>query len=230
MYENIFSRVEEKYILSKSMYDELFKDILPYLTEDKYFKTTICNIYFDNNNDDIIISSLEKPLYKHKVRLRSYGIPKYNDDVFLEVKFKYNNVVGKRRIKMKLKDFNNYINKNKYDKRNQINREIDYLFKLYKLNKSYFVAYDRLSYISKDNSNLRITIDSNLRSRKDNLSLEYGDSGEKYFDEETFIMEIKTLGSIPIWLVNKLSSLKIYPVSFSKIGNIYMKDMEDILC
>lgn len=230
MYENIFKRVEEKYLLTKEQYNKLFKNIDKYIEKDKYYETTICNIYFDNNNNDLIIDSMEKPIYKHKVRLRSYNIPKIDDDVFLEIKFKYKSIVGKRRIKLKLKEFNDYIDKGIYDVDNQIMKEIDYLFKLYNLNKSYYIAYDRKSYREKDNSNLRITIDTNLRSRRDNLSLELGDKGDKYFDNEMYIMEIKTLGAIPLWLVNNLSTLGIYPISFSKYGSIYMKNKEEILC
>lgn len=230
MYENIFKRVEEKYLLTKEQYNKLFKNIDKYIEKDKYYETTICNIYFDNDNNDLIIDSMEKPIYKHKVRLRSYNIPKIDDDVFLEIKFKYKSIVGKRRIKLKLKEFNNYIDKGIYDVDNQIMKEIDYLFKLYNLNKSYYIAYDRKSYREKNNSNLRITIDTNLRSRRDNLSLELGDKGDKYFDNEMYIMEIKTLGAIPLWLVNNLSTLGIYPISFSKYGSIYVKNKEEILC
>lgn len=230
MQENIFKRVEEKYLLNKKQYNLLFKKINNYLEKDEYYQTTICNIYFDNKNNDLIINSLEKPIFKHKVRLRSYNTPKLNDYVYLETKFKYKNTVGKRRIKLKLKDFNKYINKNQFDQNNQIMKEIDYLFKLYNLKPSYYIAYDRKSYKGKENKNLRITIDTNLRSRKDNLSLEYGDKGKNYFDQKTYIMEIKTLDSMPLWLVKTLSELKIYPVSFSKYGSIYKKDKEEKIC
>ena len=225
MYENIFKRVEEKYLLSKEQYIELFNDINEYIEKDKYYETTICNIYFDNEDDELIYTSMDKPIYKHKVRLRSYGIPRIDDDVFLEIKFKFKNVVGKRRIKIKLKDFKNYLKIKKYSGNDQIMKEIDYLFNLYHLRSSYFIAYDRKSYREKNNENLRITIDTNLRSRKENLSLECGDKGILYFAEEKYIMEIKTLGTMPLWLVKCLSDLGIYPVSFSKYGSIYKKEI-----
>ena len=104
-------------------------------------------------------------------------------------------------------------------------KEIDYLIKYYKLKPKMYIAYDRISYKGKEDNNLRITIDNNLRSRKNNLKLDYGDNGEKYFDTECYIMEIKTLGSFPVWLVKSLSNLKIYPTSFSKYGSIYQKKL-----
>jgi len=230
MYANIFKRVEEKYLLTHEQYKKLFDNINDYIEKDKYFETTICNIYFDNNEDELIYTSMDKPIYKHKIRLRSYGTPKIDDDVFLEIKFKFKKVVGKRRIKIKLKDFKNYLKTRKYCGNDQIMKEIDYLFNLYDLKPSYFIAYDRKSYREKNNENLRITIDTNLRSRKEKLSLELGDKGKLYFKEEKYIMEIKTLGAMPLWLVKNLSDLGIYPVSFSKFGSIYKKDKEEKVC
>lgn len=123
-----------------------------------------------------------------------------------------------------MSEFNEYVKNGKFDYDNQIMKKIDYLFNFYNLKPSYFIAYDRKSYKGRDDDNLRITIDNNLRSRKDNLSLEFGDDGKLYFDKDMYIMEIKTLGSIPLWLVNNLSNLGIYPVSFSKYGKIYIYD------
>ena len=89
MCANIFKRVEEKYLLTDEQYKKLFDNINEYIEKDKYFETTICNIYFDNNEDELIYTSMDKPIYKHKLRLRSYGIPKIDEDVFLEIKFKF---------------------------------------------------------------------------------------------------------------------------------------------
>ena len=87
-----FERIEQKYVLDKDTYSKLFDKIKDHLRKDKYYKSTICNIYLDNNNE-LIINSLEKPTYKEKVRLRSYGVPELDDMVFLELKKKYNGVV-----------------------------------------------------------------------------------------------------------------------------------------
>ena len=227
MYENIFKRVEQKYVLTEQEYKLLIKKINKHLKKDKYFKSTICNIYFDTINKDLIINSLEKPIFKEKIRLRSYQVPSINDDVFLEIKEKYKGIVGKRRIKIKLKDFYTYLETNNYDKDNQIMNEINYYFKYYDLKPAIYIAYDRLSYCGVDDNSLRITIDSNLRSRNSDLNLELGDAGKCYFKDKNYIMEIKTLGSMPLWLVRSLSELKIYPTSFSKYGSIYQKELKE---
>ena len=227
MYENVFKRVEEKYLLTEQQKRLLLEKNQSYLTEDKFYQSTICNIYFDNKNNDLILHSLDKPVFKEKIRLRSYTIPTLEDAVFLEIKEKFKGVVGKRRIKMTLKEFYDYFEKGQYDRNNQIMKEIDYYFKLYHLEPSFYIAYDRISYRGIDDENLRITLDSNLRSRKEDLRLELGDAGKKYFEQTIYIMEIKTLGSMPLWLVRSLSELKIYPVSFSKVGKIYEKDKKN---
>ena len=226
MANDIFRRVEKKYLLSKKDYDSLMDRIWFYITEDTYFKSSISNIYYDSSDNELIINSIDKPIFKEKVRVRSYKTPKSNkDEVFLEVKRKFKGVVGKRRVKITLKEFYDFIEKRKY-KDSQIFRELHYIFDFYKLQPMMFVGYDRLSYKGKDDENLRITFDSNLRSREDELRLELGDHGKKYFDEDMYIMEIKTLGAMPWWLVEALSELKIYPSSFSKIGKIYCKKLE----
>ena len=228
---NFFQRVEQKYVLSEEEYKKLFNKIKKHIEKDKSYKSTVCNIYFDNNSNELIVNSLEKPLYKEKVRIRSYNTPNINDNVFLELKGKYNGVVFKRRVKVKLEDIYNYIENGvtpNVDNK-QIMNEIDYVIKRYGLVPKLFLAYDRLSYCDKDNNNFRITFDTNLRSRKDDLRLEYGDCGNLFRKKSFYIMELKSLSSIPIWFINILSELKIYPKSFSKYGNIYSKEMEEVL-
>lgn len=226
---NVFRRVEIKYLLNKKQKDNFLKDIKQYIKEDKYFLSKICNIYFDNTNNDLIVTSSEKPPFKAKLRLRSYDTPSLEDSVFLEIKNKYKGVVGKRRIKIKLKDFYNYCEKGIMED-TQIMRELDYYFKHYDLKPYIFVSYDRESYKGIDDGNLRITFDSNLQSRKKDLRLELGNAGEKYFDEDIFIMEIKVLDAMPLWLTNALSKNKIYATTFSKVGSICKKNEEMEVC
>lgn len=228
MYENVFNRVEQKYILSEDEKKELFKKINKYIKKDAYYDSLISNIYFDSDNNESIINSLEKPLYKDKVRLRGYGIINNDSKVFFEIKNKYKGVVGKRRIMIDLKDYYDYLEgKDNID--NQIMKEIDYLIKYYNLKPSIMVSYHRFSYAGIDDDSLRITFDNDLMSRRNDLRLEDGMKGEKYFKNNETIMEIKTLGGYPMWLTKALSELKIFPKSFSKYGSIYNKEvMEEV--
>ncbi len=221
---NKFRRVEEKYLLSEKEYKILKKRMNKYLKKDIYDKYTICSVYFDNDNHDSIINSLEKPIYKEKVRIRSYGVIDEVGYLYLELKKKYNGIVSKRRIKMNLKELDEYLNNN-LEINNQILKEIDYVIKKFNMKPSIFIAYDRESFVGISEENLRITFDSNLRSRNNDLVLNRNDSGKLFFKDNTYIMEIKTLDSIPIWLSKILSELSIYPKSFSKYGEIYKRRM-----
>lgn len=230
MSDNIFRRVETKYLLDKNEKDSLLSIVGEKLEKDKYFSSSICNIYFDSEANDLIINSISKPIFKEKIRLRSYSVPSMSDNVYLEIKTKYKGVVGKRRIKLILGELYKYLDSGKM-RDNQIMRELDYYFKYYNLKPSIYIGYDRNSYYSKEDENLRITFDSNLRSRRDNLKLELGREGKEYFKEEKYIMEIKSLNAMPLWLSRTLSELNIFPMSMSKYGSIYMEEIkESALC
>lgn len=223
---NVFRRVEQKYILSKKQY-ELLQDIIKSkFKKDKYYKSKIYNLYFDNSSNDMIINSIENPLYKEKIRVRSYNEVKNKDDiVYLEMKQKYKSIVYKRRVMMTLFEYNKYIRSGKVSKKDgQIMKEIDYYIKYYKANPYVYVAYDRLSYYAIDDINFRITFDNNLRYRFDDLGLYDSKLDKKYFDNDMYIMEVKSMNSLPLWFVEVLSLNKIYPQSFSKVGNIYVKE------
>lgn len=224
MPQQVFRRTETKYIITEKQFSALMNIIEPYLTKDKYFKGTNCSIYYDDDNRYLAIHSLEKPLYKEKIRLRSYGIPKLNDTVFLEIKKKYKGVGSKRRIPVKLADFYKYEKTGKLENVNaNIKQELDECFKRYSLKPKMFLAYDRTSYCDKDNPTFRVTFDRNVRCRLDDLKLEKGDYGNTFFQNDEIVMEVKALDSYPFFFVRALSKLKIYPASFSKYGRVTEK-------
>ena len=231
----IFERIEKKYLLNEEKYQALLKVLLKYMQEDEYGLTTICNIYFDTENNDLIRKSIDKPKYKEKLRLRSYGVPKDEDRVFIEIKKKYDGVVYKRRVSMNLKEANEYLDYGiKPNKTNQIMKEIEYFISYHKPKPKLFLAYDRVAYYGKEDSNLRVTVDRNIRSRDYDLDLSKGDYGDRLLDNDMYIMEIKIPMAMPMWLTKELTRLQIFPTSFSKYGNIYKKNLinkkEEIEC
>lgn len=226
MNTNVFKRIEKKYLITSEQYKIMLEKAKNYIEVDSYKYSTICNIYFDTDDYLLVNRSIEKPIYKEKVRLRSYGIPNKNSKVFLEIKKKYKGMVGKRRVCISLKEFYRYLITGKYPTcNNQIMNEIDYCFKIYNLKPKVFLAYDRYSYRSIENKDFRLTFDKNIRSRTENLYMETGDSGNLLFKGDVYIMEVKTLGAFPLWFVSLLSSLKIYPTSFSKYGRVYQNQI-----
>ena len=85
MAKKIFERIEKKYLVPRSKYEELMQEINKHMILDAYGKHTISNIYFDTENFYLIRHSLEKPLYKEKIRLRAYGLLNEESDVFIEI-------------------------------------------------------------------------------------------------------------------------------------------------
>ena len=81
-----FRRVEKKYLLTREQYERLRVALRNWLEPDDYPKSTICNVYYDTPDYLLISRSLEKPVYKEKFRLRSYGVPEEDGKVFLEIK------------------------------------------------------------------------------------------------------------------------------------------------
>lgn len=225
-----FKRVEKKYLLNKKQYEKLQERLEPYMQLDEYGLHTICNIYYDTDQFDLIRTSIEKPPYKEKLRLRSYGVPKEGGKVFLEIKKKFKGVVYKRRISLTLEEAEAYLDKGGTLPRDgQIEREIDYFVKFYNPKPKMYIAYDREAYFGKEDNSLRITFDQNIRSREEDLQLEMGDAGKLLLDREYRLMEIKVSGAFPMWLARMLSELEIYPTSFSKYGNIYKQNSERLM-
>ncbi|AOY76503.1 polyphosphate polymerase domain-containing protein [Clostridium formicaceticum] len=232
MAKEVFNRYENKFLVHYATYQKLQDQLLCYMEVDEFNKSqefyTICNIYYDTKDDYLIRNSLAKPKYKEKLRLRAYGIPREDEEVYLEVKKKVYGLVNKRRTKLKLKEayafaatgikpeVKPYMNP-------QVLKELEYVFKIYGLEPRLYLAYDRKAFFSKEDKDLRITFDTNIRTRRYDLKLEAGDYGENLLEADQWLMEIKAEKSIPVWLSKILSENKVYKTSFSKYGAEYQK-------
>ena len=219
-----FERTEKKYLLTNNQYDSLLEKSAPHLIEDEFKEFTVNNIYFDNDDDLLIRRSISKPYYKEKLRLRGYNDIS-EDELFLEIKKKHNKVVYKRRAKISFEDVDDsysFIHPS-----NQIEKEIDYFIKRYQPKPKYYIGYKRSAYKDKDDSHLRITFDKDITYRLDDLDLRSGFYGKSLLNDNEVIMEIKTIAAMPLWLVETLNELKIYPTSYSKVGNIYKKELTE---
>lgn len=193
------------------------------MIEDEHGKSTICNIYFDTEQYDLIRHSTTKPIFKDKIRLRNYNIPTLESNTYLEVKRKYDGIVSKRRIVMTLNQFYRYMNKEIQLEDNQVKKELDYYFEHYKLRPTMFLSYYRRAYYDKENRDFRLTFDSHILAREYDLELEKGNYGVHILEKNKYIMEVKTLGAIPMWFVKLLDELTICPCGFSKYGEAYNK-------
>ena len=227
----VFNRYEHKYILNEQQYREMLKIIEKRMSPDKYNKDgklyTISNLYYDTADDELIKRSLDKPIYKEKLRLRAYGVPDISSTVFLEIKKKYKKTVNKRRISLPLCDAYSFMSSNALKDgkitNSQIFREICYFKSIYKLMPKAYIAYDRLAFFENQNSDLRISFDKNIRTRRFDLHLEKGDYGYPIIDNSMWLMEVKTSMAKPVWLCDALAGLGIFKTSFSKYGTEYLK-------
>lgn len=225
MSQMVFNRYEKKYLLPEPVYRILRERLQEHMAEDRYGLSTICNIYYDTQDDLLIRRSIEHPRYKEKLRLRSYGIPEMDSMVFLEIKKKYRHIVNKRRIELPLSEAYAYLDHGiRPDNECQILREIDFFLQRYQLEPRLYLAYDRVALYGKEDSGFRLTFDSRIRSRRDNIWLECGDHGTLLLPNRWYLMECKIQSAAPKWFSDLLSELRIYPTSFSKYGIIYKKE------
>lgn len=225
MPQQFFKRREKKYLLTRLEYELIKRDLARHMRPDKHHVSHVYSVYFDNDNDDLVINSLESSDYRYKVRARSYGRAS-SGMIFLEIKSKLDGTVYKRRVKLTIDEYRAYLAGQKLAD-SQVMNEIDYVISKKSLRPKIFIAYDRLAYAAADGSSLRVTIDHNLRSRSHDTDIARIDDCENYFaDDERFIMEIKSSGGLPGWLTDSLSRHHIYPSSFSKYGKIFLKQQE----
>lgn len=228
-----FSRYENKYLITESQYERIKPVILDQMIPDIYCPDgksyPLANIYYDTPEDNIIRYSLMKPVYKEKLRLRSYGTPRYGSDtVFLELKKKMNGLVLKRRATLTLDQAMDFLEMGKFPQNlsyidDQVLKEIDYFISLYNLTAKVYISYDREAYFLENDLDFRVTFDSNILTRRCDLYLEDGSYGSPLMEDHYRLMEIKVLTNFPSWLANILSETNTYPVSFSKYGLEYSK-------
>lgn len=222
--QHSFERYEKKYFLTPIQQKLLLSRMRPYMRADEYGKYTICNIYYDTDDWRLIRASLEKPDYKEKLRVRSYGVPAKDDRVFVELKKKCGGVVYKRRITTETYLAEPFLYERATDRSyGQIGREIAWFQKFYRAVPKVFIAYDRAAFAGIDDPELRITFDTHMRWRDADLDLCLGDHGQPLLDTDEILMEIKFPGACPLWLSRLLSEMGVFPTSFSKYGACYQE-------
>lgn len=230
-FKDVFERIELKFLLDEMQYRELMKRLEPIAKIDSYGKTSILNIYFDTPDFQLIEKSLEKPVYKEKLRLRTYGIPEDDTNAFIEIKKKYKGVVYKRRISMGYENALGYLLEGKEpEKPSQISHEIDYFMQYYKgIRPAMAISYDRIAMAGINDPDLRITFDTNIRWRRDNLSLKYGNTGKDILLPGQHLMELKIAGAMTMEMAHILDELNIRQTSFSKYGRGYTDYMTELI-
>lgn len=222
-YIDVFKRMEIKYLLSHEQYERLQEFLKDYARVDDYGKTRINNIYFDTPDFSLIRTSLEKPVYKEKLRLRTYGDTYDFTNSFIEIKKKYKGIVYKRRVAGPYRKAYDYlVQDGKPLDDSQISREIEGFRMMYRgLRPAMSIYYDRIAMIGTEDPNLRITFDTNVRWNTESLDLRRPVKGNVIVKDGEYLMEIKVAEAMPLYLARALSEIGIFPASFSKYGRGY---------
>lgn len=225
-----FQRYEIKYLLTQRQQEQLLQEWAPYLVPDPFFHSSIRNLYCDTPSDRLIRESLEKPIYKEKIRIRSYGRSSQDSPVFLELKKKYDSIVFKRRITLPLEQALAGIEIPMLLPDSQIGRELRSALEFYRpITPKVFLSYERDSWCGRVDGSFRVTFDRQIRYRTTQMTLDSDPRGTAILPEEQVLMEVKTSGSLPLWMVQTLSRTGIAKVSFSKYGAAYIQMQKGIL-
>lgn len=283
-FTDTFKRKEVKYRLSDGQYRRILHAMQPYMALDTFGQTRITSLYFDTPTRDLIARSLEKPLYKEKLRVRWYGVPAEGDRAYVEIKKKFKGIVYKRRVgctrnaaaallmrgapyDVACKQFPLSDALQQEESLNshslQIAAEIQQFCNFHApLNPSMYIQCERKAYALKTalgecdeqqplesngaepggstagvvpaanedalntSSDLRITFDSGVAYRD---AFAEAAGARVYYrpllNPGEVIMEVKTSGAFPFWLVDALNDCEAYPSSFSKYGAAYQAVM-----
>ena len=96
-------RLEYKFLVNKADLNKLRNRLLPFVELDPFVKEgsvheyTVRSIYYDSSNFDFYFEKIDGYKIRKKLRIRSYDKVNNNNLVFLEIKHKYDNFIGKNR-------------------------------------------------------------------------------------------------------------------------------------
>lgn len=248
LYSDVFERKEMKYLLDRRQRDILEARIRECMVKDVYSGSSVSSLYYDTPDFALIERSLDKPVYKEKIRLRAYDSPCMSSPSFVELKKKYKGIVYKRRIMASLRAAQLFLQGEHYEhvcrmfplqdsdmqaqslslRSFQIAREIAFSIARYDaLSPSFLITCKRSAYASPDGDGLRITFDDDLACDYDAHDLLHTIRAVPLLSEGHSILEVKNAGPLPQWLLSALNEAQAYPQSFSKYGRAYMNLRKD---
>ena len=239
-YQNVFLRNEKKYLIKVGVQQQLLDRIGDHIKKDRFGQSRVDSLYLDTPQHLLVRQSIEKPLFKEKLRIRAYNLFQENlvqpdtHQVFIEQKRKFQGAVYKRRVATDINDVRELVSsgfetaiqgESAEDQQveAQIINELRWSFKRYQPLQPFIqISYLRRAFSERivSDCHLRITFDHDLNWGIGNWSFNESLDHE-LIPVDLCLMEIKIDGSFPLWLSNALSELQIYPTSFSKVGNAY---------
>ena len=218
----VMKRYEIKYLMDRGQTAWLVSRLKGHMEPDRYGLTTIASLYYDTPDSRLIRASLDRPAFKEKLRLRSYGPATEDSPVFLELKRKASGIVYKRRVRTTIPEVGEFFaGKNECFEDRQISRELEWFRDQYEpLQPACLILCDRVAYYE-PGGDLRLTIDFNPRYRAEDPGLTGSMEGIPLRPEGETILEVKVQGSMPLWLTAVLDEGQIFRSSFSKYGEAF---------
>lgn len=226
-------RLEYKFLVENKNLDWLRKRMIPFLDVDPFAKGKkdqqyiVRSIYYDTTRFDFYHEKIDGIKIRKKLRIRSYDQVKGSKLIFLEIKNKYDNFIGKNRSPL---DYNDVIDLLKTKQlepyvltnngfANSIEDGERFLHHFYRsdLKPVILIVYDREAYFSKFDRSLRITFDKHIRFlEKPSLDHLYNDIDLKIAMPNHFVLEVKFNNGYPKWLQNIVMELQLRRQSVSK--------------
>ena len=229
-----FYRFEFKYILSKSIRDEIerelgyFMDIDPYVSENMEAKYKVRSLYYDDPSFTAYYEKTDGIRTRSKFRVRTYTTDFSEQcSTFLEIKGRHNNLVFKHRVPLD-KGLQGQFNMDEaLDCGNILSRlsgtdslvkdRFEYDSIRRRLQPIMLIDYERRPMISKYDSEFRLTFDDSLMGTATQcLYPSNRVVGKKILPQYT-ILEIKFRHSLPKWFHRIIQSYNLTRVSVSKV-------------
>ncbi|MDP8240008.1 MAG: polyphosphate polymerase domain-containing protein [Candidatus Hatepunaea meridiana] len=230
----LFERKEYKYYVDIKHLESLRKRFLNNMVHDPFCQDlaenayTVRSVYFDTRGLLFYYEKKDGLKIRKKLRIRVYGDPSPEGIAFLEIKRKYDNTVLKERSKIWLAEAPNLLNGaylqtiNKEPERKEklaLDRFI-YLTKRLRLEPTTLITYEREALLGLDESNVRVTFDMNVRSHPQSNEFDiFQERDLKTLKNTLFILEIKFLGRMPIWIRRIIQEFKLRMQPISKYCN-----------
>ena len=220
--ESIFRRQEVKFVITDAQRGQIYDFVAGRIPPDVFGKYLVQSLYFDTEHWDVIRASIDKPVFKEKLRLRCYGVPDMGDTMYLELKKKLRGVVHKRRIAFPMGELaGRAVRDIAAADSSQVGRELHFYLQAMPVCEKAHISYHRTAF--EDDTGLRVTFDTDIRFRTNMLDYAHPEGGLEVLPPGLSVMEIKTLGGMPLWLAQALSGFGIYPGTYSKYGAGYKK-------
>ncbi len=224
-FRSTFARVEKKYILTPTQAETIIAALGGRgFRENIYGSPLIQSIYYDTPDHLLVRRSVERPGYKEKLRLRTYGDADPASPAWAEIKKKVNGIVYKRRTGLPLAQAASAMASGRLPEENgQIAREIEWFIRCYPgLRPACLIAYERRAF-EQPAEGLRLTFDADVRFRGRDFDLTLPAAGTPLLGPGEILMEVKVPGAYPLWLTGLIWQVGARPVHFSKYGTAWVR-------